>query len=187
MRMISVSAIVAVVALLSVPGSTWDRPPGSALVEEGLVSYGVTGLHDGRVGDDLMFALPAFDNASKQPLRIRSVRVKQVAHGLRVVDYRTLTYDQTGGMMLAWNRRGAPKDEAGFLSASRPGVFGLEVPATSIADRYAVVHVRIEAPTSGVTQGVEVVYEQDGRVYHQTMGGEWEVEMASDGGIRNRS
>lgn len=126
-----------------------------------------------------MFALPAFDNGSDREITIRSVRVEHVTGGVRVIDYRSLTYRQSGGMALGWNRREVSRRDAPLLAKSGAGVAGIVASPHDIADRYALVHLRVETAEPSELSGVEVTYEQDGVLYRQEMSGEWRTEVAA--------
>jgi len=152
---------------------------GSALAAGGLQSQAILTLTEVKVGDEVLFALPAFDNRTGDAVTIESVRVLKVPTGFEVLGYRTLKYTQTDGMMLDWDSR-TSKDPSRPLATSERGVKGLVVPAKSVGERYALVHARVTARPAEALENVEVVYEQRGTTYHQEMVGTWRVTMVGE-------
>lgn len=128
-------------------------------------------------GDDILLALPLFENGSSDPLSIKSVRVLHVPRGIEVIDYRTLSIEQTDGVLLTWNRRTPVDGDPDWLSESRPGVPAIEVPPRSTGDDYVLVHIQVRAqPTDDMT-GVEVVYRRNGHDHTQRLRGQWGIEL----------
>jgi hypothetical protein len=176
------AALLVAVLVAAFPATGWlglrDRR-GSALAARGPQEQATIGLRDVRVGDQLLYALPAFDNRTSDALTIESVRVIHVPAGLEVLGYRSLTFAQTDGMMLAWHDRTSDMPFAP-LALSLRGLRGLVVPARSVGKRYALVHVRVTTRPAGRLEDVEVVYRRRGAVYHQRMHGRWAVEMEGE-------
>ena len=152
---------------------------GSALAALGLQSQSTIAVFEAKLGDEVLFALPAFNNQSADPITIESVRVLKVPAGFKVLGYRTLKYTQSDGMMLSWSSR-TSKDEFPALALSERGVKGLVIPARSYGDRYALVQAKLTAHPAAALEDVEVVYRQRGTTYHQEMVARWVVRMVGE-------
>ena len=182
---VALTALGGAVLVVADPRSGQEPGNGTALGESAIQSGAELGLTHVRVGDEVMFALPAFDNQSDRPLTVKSVRLVEVPDGFEVLDNRPQTYAETDGMMLTWSKRDSSL--GGILAETRTGVDGLVIPAGSVGERYALVRVRVTSPPGGTIEDVDVLYEQDGRTYQQTLDAQWGVEMeGADDGVTGR-
>ncbi|WP_028642748.1 hypothetical protein [Nocardioides sp. URHA0020] len=148
---------------------------GTAFADSGPQAAGVLGLRDVKIGDEVLFALPAFDNNTDKSLTVQSVHVNRVPAGFKILGYRTLSYAETDGMMLSWDSRTSGNPAAITMSERWTGE--LTVPPHSAGKRYALVHARITKAPLGSLTGVEIDYTQSDKTYRQHMSGEWQVEM----------
>ncbi|MFD6417577.1 hypothetical protein [Streptomyces sp. NPDC060194] len=122
-------------------------------------------------------SFPVTTNTSDERLEIRSAQVRRVPDGLRLLEYRAVSLDETGAYSFV-SRQGDP----GSVDLTTVHDFARKpvvLDAGESGDIYYVARLKVTGPVRGDLDDCALLYEQGGRPYRQTLGCTTTMRLAS--------
>ncbi len=148
-------------------------------VEDGSYEIGIPTAH---VNDDVWYFAPGITNRSSEKLTLEDVRPGTLPDGIAFVEARLFDKDVfITGVPMSWDSSGG---SAGDDPSSKPSTevrgYTLLPGQTLPAEKIVYLHVRITTTKRPlISEGVEFIYEQDGKRYSQTLSANLTIAAAS--------
>ncbi|MEV5438781.1 hypothetical protein AB0K80_22625 [Streptomyces sp. NPDC052682] len=166
----ALAAALTVLAVWSLPGEepSGGHAAGTALDGDIQAGVEVTSPH-ARIGKEYWVALPTADNVSDRPLTLLRGEITRVPDGLRIIGYKALSHEDTGGHPLSASPVGGSPGIPDLTTlpdrSGRPAV----VPAHEPGEVFWAARVRVTGKVTGDLTGCRYVYRQGGVTYQQDL------------------
>lgn len=158
-------AVLAAVWMFLTPGSRTSQHRGTAL--GGGSDWDLISPH-AQVGTEYWVALPITANRSSTPLTLWKARITHVPKGLKVLEYRVISAEETDGFpntVYAHGKYGMPDLAKVHNYAGRP----ISLEPEGDTDKDYAAYVRVTGPVHGALTGCRYWYRQGGTAYRQDL------------------
>lgn len=156
---------LAAIWMFAAPDSPTSQRRGTAL--DGGSDWDLISPH-AQIGTEYWVALPIAANRSSTPLTLSKARITHVPEGLKVLEYRVISAEETDGFpntIYAHGKYGMPDLAKVHNYAGRP--IGLEPKGDP--DKYYAAYVKVTGPVHGALTGCRYWYRQGGTEYQQDL------------------